>query len=90
MAIAFCKSWPDVYQDKAVKLCIQAGFRKILTGDTKFSQTKHLDRWDAAGNIRFIFGYEATDGPATELTSSCRGIQPSETAAKVSDRNQSA
>ena len=53
----------DVYLDKAVKLGIEAGFRKILLrGDTKFAQTKHLDRWDAAGNIRFIFGYEATDG----------------------------
>ena len=52
----------DVYLDKAVKLCLQAGFRKILLrGDTKFAQTKHLDRWDAAGNIRFIFGYEAHD-----------------------------
>jgi hypothetical protein len=52
----------DVYLDKAVKLCNQAGFRKILLrGDTKFAQTKHLDRWDAAGNIRFIFGYAATD-----------------------------
>ena len=40
----------------------QAGFRKILLrGDTDFAQTKHLDRWDAAGNIRFIFGFEARD-----------------------------
>jgi Transposase DDE domain group 1 len=52
----------DVYLDKAVKLCLLAGFRQILLrGDTKFSQTKHLDRWDAEGNIRFIFGYEAYD-----------------------------
>jgi hypothetical protein len=51
----------DVYLDKAVKLCNQAGFRKILLrGDTKFAQTKHLDRWDAAGNIRFIFGYASS------------------------------
>jgi hypothetical protein len=49
-----------VYLDKAAALCRQAGFRKILMrGDTDFSQTKHLDRWDAAGNIRFIFGFEA-------------------------------
>jgi hypothetical protein len=41
--------------DKAVTLCLQAGFRKILLrGDTKFAQTKHLDRWDDAGNIRFL------------------------------------
>ncbi|MFI5456258.1 MAG: IS1380 family transposase [Isosphaerales bacterium] len=52
----------DVFLDKAVTLCLQAGFRKILLrGDTKFAQTKHLDRWDAAGNIRFIFGFEARD-----------------------------
>ena len=49
-----------VYLDKAVALCRQAGFRKILLrGDTDFSQTEHLDRWDAAGDIRFIFGYDA-------------------------------
>jgi hypothetical protein len=52
----------DVFLDKAVALCRQAGFRKILLrGDTKFAQTKHLDRWDAAGNTRFIFGFEARD-----------------------------
>jgi Transposase DDE domain group 1 len=52
----------DVYLDKAVKLCLEAGFRQILLrGDTKFSQTKHLDRWDATGNIRFIFGFECYD-----------------------------
>lgn len=50
----------DVYLDKAAALCRQAGFRKILLrGDTDFSQTEHLDRWDAAGDIRFIFGYDA-------------------------------
>ena len=50
----------DVYLDKAIDLCRRAGFRKILMrGDTKFTQTKHLDRWDAAGDVRFIFGFEA-------------------------------
>jgi hypothetical protein len=50
----------DVFLDKAVKLCQESGFRSILLrGDTDFSQTKHLDRWDAAGNIRFIFGFDA-------------------------------
>jgi hypothetical protein len=50
----------DVYLDKAFDLCRRAGFRKILgRGDTKFTQTKHLDRWDDAGDICFIFGYEA-------------------------------
>jgi DDE family transposase len=52
----------DVFFDKAATLCLHAGFRKILfRGDTKFAQTKHLDRWDDAGNIRFIFGFEAHD-----------------------------
>ena len=53
----------DVFLDKAIALCRRAGFRKILMrGDTKFAQTKHLDRWDAAGDVRFLFGYEAYDG----------------------------
>jgi Transposase DDE domain group 1 len=50
----------DVFLDKAATLCRRAGFRKILLrGDTKFAQTRHLDRWDEAGDIRFVFGYEA-------------------------------
>jgi Transposase DDE domain group 1 len=52
----------DVFLDRAVALCRRAGFRKILLkGDTKFAQTKHLDRWDDAGDIGFIFGFEARD-----------------------------
>jgi Transposase DDE domain group 1 len=52
----------NVFLDKAVELCLEAGFRTILLrGDTDFSQTKHLDRWDAAGNIRFIFGFDARE-----------------------------
>jgi hypothetical protein len=52
----------DVFLDKAVALCRQAGFRAILMrGDTKFAQTRHLDRWDEAGDLRFLFGYEAYD-----------------------------
>jgi hypothetical protein len=49
-----------VYFDRAIALCRQAGFRRILLrGDTDFSQTEHLDRWDADG-VRFIFGIDAT------------------------------
>jgi hypothetical protein len=49
----------EVYLDKAAALCRRAGFRKITyRGDTKFTQTKHLDRWDTDG-IRFIFGMDA-------------------------------
>jgi hypothetical protein len=49
----------DVYLDKAAALCRRAGFRKItFRGDSKFSQTTHLDRWDREG-VRFIFGIDA-------------------------------
>ena len=42
--------------DRAILLCHSGGFRKIrLRGDTAFSQTQHLDRWDAAG-VLFQFG----------------------------------
>jgi hypothetical protein len=35
------------YLDRAAALCRRAGFRKITyRGDTKFTQTKSLDRWD--------------------------------------------
>jgi hypothetical protein len=48
------------YLGKAIALCRQAGFRRIvLRGDTKFSQTEYLDGWDDAGDIRFLFGFEA-------------------------------
>jgi hypothetical protein len=47
------------YLDKAADLCRRGGFRKItFRGDSKFSQTTHLDRWDRAG-VRFIFGIDA-------------------------------
>jgi hypothetical protein len=49
----------DVYLDKAAALCRRAGFKKItFRGDSKFSQTTHLDRWDR-DSIRFIFGIGA-------------------------------
>ena len=45
--------------DQAAELCRRAGFRRItFRGDTDFTQTRHLDRWDASG-IRFIFGNDA-------------------------------
>jgi hypothetical protein len=38
------------YLDEAADLCMRAGFLKIsLRGDTDFSQTEHLDRWDGQG-----------------------------------------
>lgn len=46
--------------DRAIALCREGGFRQIrLRGDTAFSQSQHLDRWDAAG-VTFQFGYDAT------------------------------
>jgi hypothetical protein len=46
--------------DRAAALCRRAGFRSLLfRGDTDFTQTKHLDRWDDAGDIRFVFGIAA-------------------------------
>ena len=48
------------WTDKCIALFKRAGFRRILLrGDTDFSQTKYLDRWDDAGNVRFIFGIDA-------------------------------
>ena len=45
------------YLDKAIALCRGAGFRGVLLrGDTDFSRTAHLDRRDAAGDVRFLFG----------------------------------
>lgn len=49
-----------VYFDRAITLCRAAGFREILLrGDTDFSQTEHLDRWDDQGEVRFVFGIDA-------------------------------
>src|SRR5262249_17649138 len=47
--------------EKALEVCFRGGFRKVLLrGDTDFSQTAHLDRWDADERVRFIFGYDNT------------------------------
>jgi hypothetical protein len=47
------------YFDQAIQLCRQAGFKKILLrGDTDFTQTRELDRWDEGG-VEFIFGIDA-------------------------------
>jgi hypothetical protein len=47
------------YYDRAIALCRQAGFHEIrLRGDTDFSLTTELDRWDDDG-VRFVFGYDA-------------------------------
>ncbi len=49
------------YFDQAVQLCRQAGFTSILLrGDTDFTQTRELDRWDTDG-VEFIFGIDAME-----------------------------
>ena len=67
----------DVYLDKAADLCRRAGFKRItFRGDTDFSQTRHLDRWDRAGH-RFIFGIAAM---ANLKSPSPRASDPRDTA----------
>lgn len=47
------------YLDRAIALCRRAGFRRTtLRGDTDFTQTRHLDRWDGE-KVRFLFGCDA-------------------------------
>jgi len=47
------------YLDQAIALCRRAGFSEVLLrGDTDFSQTTHLDRWNDDG-VCFVFGYDA-------------------------------
>src|SRR5262245_53432899 len=45
--------------DQAARECRQAGFRRVrVRGDTDFTQTKHLDRWNEDG-MEFVFGIDA-------------------------------
>jgi hypothetical protein len=44
------------YLDRAATLCRRAGFKRIkFRGDTDFTQTRHLDRWDRE-RVTFLFG----------------------------------
>jgi len=50
--------------DQAIDLCHEAGFKSVLLrGDTDFTQTAHLDRWDDdprfPRKVGFIFGIDA-------------------------------
>ena len=48
--------------DQSIELCREAGFEGVLLrGDTDFSQTEHLDRWDD-DNVEFVFGMNAVKG----------------------------
>ncbi len=45
--------------DQAIALVRRGGFKSVLLrGDTDFSQTQHLDRWNRDG-VQFVFGYDA-------------------------------
>jgi len=47
------------YFDRSAAWCDRAGFKQVsFRGDTDFSQTTHLDRWDGQGR-RFYFGMDA-------------------------------
>ena len=46
--------------DKAICLTEKVFEEVWLRGDTDYSQTTHLDRWDSLG-IKFIFGYDAKE-----------------------------
>jgi hypothetical protein len=60
--------------DRALAVCFRGGFRRVLLrGDTDFSQTQHLDRWDGDGRVRFLFGYDA----APNLVETAEGLPAS-------------
>lgn len=46
------------FVDRAIHLVLQKFRSVLLRGDTDFSQTSHLDRWDAEG-VKFVFGIDA-------------------------------
>jgi len=46
--------------DALLPVLFAGGFQRVLLrGDTDFSQTKHLDRWDGDGRVTFLFGLDA-------------------------------
>ena len=53
----------DVYLDKAIRLCRRAGFREDPPAGRYqiHPDCAHLDRWDDAGDIQFVFGMAAMD-----------------------------
>lgn len=44
--------------DRSIELCRQVFPKVLLRGDTDFSMTEHLDRWDA-DEVSFVFGFDA-------------------------------
>ncbi len=61
------------YIDRAIAVCRKAGFREIVVrGDTDFTQTQHLVRWDRE-DVVFVFGIDAMQnlyGKAEEMDDS--------------------
>src|SRR4029077_9983979 len=43
--------------DRGIELVSQSFRRVWVRGDTDFSLTRHLDRWDE--RVKFVFGYDA-------------------------------
>ena len=63
-----CQRTADRF-DQSIKLLRRAGFRSVLLrGDTAFSQTKLLDRWDS-DCVEFAFGMQAS--PNLSETADC-------------------
>ena len=59
--------------DRAIELVRRGGFQKVLLrGDTDFTQTRHLDRWDQEG-VEFLFGADSSQG----LVKRAEGLAPS-------------
>jgi hypothetical protein len=57
--------------DRAIEVCRRAGHTDILMrGDTAFTMTRHLDKWDQAG-VRFVFGMMANRA----MTGRAKGIE---------------
>jgi len=49
------------WSDKSIKLCLEAGFKKIrLRGDSAFSLTENFDTWTKKG-INFVFSYDSME-----------------------------
>lgn len=78
-----------IFFDLAIEQCRKAGFRKIvLRGDTDFSSSAHLDRWNTQG-VKFILGFDANrklTGIAENLPKSA--WKPLERAATKTPPNQ--
>jgi hypothetical protein len=77
--------------DRAMRVCFDGGFRRVLLrGDSKFTQTAHLDRWDDDPRVRFIFGFEVAQnlkGIAEDLPE--RAWKPLQRPARYAVKTQS-